>query len=112
LALKSLGQNNVWLSIVKFRQNHTICSHNYAFATTLAPTIETLKHPIVAMLARKRVQFIGIIEKYLVCNATRTNISNFYKSNNPRYKCVEITTLPKGDASYIFHVLYMLTPII
>jgi hypothetical protein len=96
--MKSLGHNSVWLSIVKFRQNHTICSHNYAFATILAPTMETLKHPIVAMLARKRVQFIAIIEKYLVCNVARTNISDFYKSNNPRYKHMEITTLPKGDA--------------
>jgi hypothetical protein len=48
--MKALGRNNVWLSIVKFRQNHSIHSHNYAFATTLAPTIENLKHPIVVML--------------------------------------------------------------
>ncbi len=112
LAMKALGHNSVWLSIVKFRQNHIIHSHKYAFATTLAPTVETLKHSILVMLARRWAKFIATIEKYLIHNATCTNILVFYKSNNPRYKHVETTTPPKIVSSYIFHVLYMLTPIV
>jgi hypothetical protein len=100
--MKTLGHNSVWLFIVKFKQNHTIRSHNYAFVTTLAPTIETLKHPIVIMLARIRVKCIATIEKYLIRNATCIDTLDFHKSNNPRYKYVEVTTLQKGVFSNFF----------
>jgi len=120
LATTTLAQNSVWLSIVKSRQNHLICSHSYAFATTLAPPT-TLLHANIAAMGCFKVsivgaltlaQFIAITKKYLIHNATFTDILNFYKFNNPCYKHVEITTPPEGTSSYIFHALYMLIPII
>ncbi len=50
--------------------------------------------------------------KYLVHNVAFTDIFDFYKSNNPCYKHVEITSPLEGASSYIFHVLYVLIPII
>jgi hypothetical protein len=59
---------------VKFGQNHTICSHSYAFVTTLAPpttfflaniaTMGCLKVSIVGALTL--VQFIATIKEYLM----------------------------------------------
>jgi hypothetical protein len=57
-------------------------------------------------------QFIVTINKYLVHILALINILDFYKSNNPCYKHVEITTPLEGASSYIFHVLYVLILII
>jgi hypothetical protein len=57
-------------------------------------------------------QFIVTTNKYLVHSVALTNILDFYKSNNPCYKHVEITTPLEGVSSYIFNVLYVLISII
>jgi hypothetical protein len=100
LAMTTLAQNSVWSSIVKSEQNHTIHSHNYAFAITPYPptsfvfsniaTMGCFKVSIVGALTS--IQFTTIKEKYLVCNVACFDILDFYKSNNPCYKVVEITT--------------------
>lgn len=118
--MTTLAQNSVWLSVVKSRWNHTIRSHSYAFVATLAPPttlilanitiIGCFKVSIVGALTS--AQFIAITEKYLVRNVALTDNLDFYKSNNPCYKHVKITTPPEGASSYIFHIFYMLTPII
>ncbi len=116
----TLASNNVWLSNVKFGKNHIICSHSYAFVATPTPHATLLLANIVVMGcftvsivgALTSIQFIASIEKYLICNVALTDIMNFYKSNNPCYKHVEITTPSEGAFSYISHIFYMLTPII
>jgi hypothetical protein len=105
---------------VKFGQNHTIHSHNYAFVATLTPHATLLLDNIATVGCFKvsifwaitSIQFIATTKKYLVHNLALTNILDFYKSNNPCYKHVEITTPPEGAFSYIFHIFYMLTPIV
>jgi hypothetical protein len=105
---------------VKSKQNHIIHSYSYAFATTLAPLVALLSANFMTMGCFKvsivgaltSAQFFATIEKYFVRNATLTNILDFYKCNNPCYKHVEITTPLEGAFSYIFHIFYMLTPII
>jgi hypothetical protein len=57
------------------------------------------------------IQFIVTTNKYLVHNVAHIDILDFYKSNNPCYKHIKITTLLEGASLYIFHVLYVLIPI-
>jgi len=107
LAMTTLVQNSVWLSVVKFEQNHTIHSHNYAFAAILAPHVALLIANITTMGCFKvsnvgaltSIQYIAITNKYLVHNVVLIDILDFYKSNNSCYKHVEITIPPKGDSS-------------
>jgi hypothetical protein len=100
---------------------NTIRSHSYAFVATPTPPINLPPTNITRMKCFKVsyfgaltiAQFIVITENYLVHNITLVDILDFYKSNNPCYKHVEITTPLKGVPSYIFHiVIYMVTPII
>jgi hypothetical protein len=56
------------------------------------------------------IQYIAIIDKYLVHNVALTDVLDFYKSNNSCYKHVEF--LQKVFFHTFFNVLYMLTPII
>jgi hypothetical protein len=102
--MTTLVQNSVWLSVVKFKQNHTIHSHNYAFATILAPHVTLLTTNITIMGCFKvgaltSIQYIAITNKYLIHNVALVDILGFYKSNNSCYKHVEITIPPKGDFS-------------
>ncbi len=98
--MTTLAQNSVWLFVVKFGQNHTIHSRNYAFAAILATHVALLHVNIATMGcfkvsiigALKLVRFTTIKKKYLVCNVAFFDILDFYKSNNPCYKVVEITT--------------------
>jgi len=109
LAMTTLVQNSVWLSIVKFEQNHTIHSHNYAFATILDPHVALLVTNITTMgcfkvsnVALTSIQYIAITNKYLVHNVALIDILDFYKSNKSCYKHVEITFPPKGNFSCFF----------
>jgi hypothetical protein len=80
------------------------------FVATPTPPISLLLANIVAMGCFKvsivgvltSAQFIAITKKYLICNATLIGILNFYTSNNPCYKHVEITTPSEGAFSYFF----------
>ncbi len=120
LVMTTLAHNSVWLFVVKSKQNHTVYSHSYAFATTLAPLVALFLANITTMGCFKvsivgaltSAQFFATIEKYFIRNAALIDILDFYKSNNPCYKHVEITTPPEGATSYIIHIFYMLTPII
>jgi hypothetical protein len=85
-------------------------SHSYAFATTLTPHVALLLANIATMGCFKvsivealtSAQFIATTKKYLIHNVTFTNILNFYQSNNPCHKHVEITTPPENTSSYFF----------
>ena len=48
-AIAALAQSNVWLSVVKARRNHVLCSHTNAFAATSAPLALFLPTNIVAL---------------------------------------------------------------
>jgi hypothetical protein len=52
------------------------------------------------------IQYIAIIDKYLIHNVAFTDVLHFYKFNNSCYKHVEFLQ------KVFFNVLYMLTPII
>jgi hypothetical protein len=85
LAMTTLAQNNVWLSIVKSEQNHRFCSPSYAFGATLTPPTTLLLANIATMGCFKvsivgaltLVQFIAITKKYFVRNVAFTNILDF-----------------------------------
>ncbi len=105
--MTTLAQNSVWLFVVKFGWNHTIHSHNYAFAVILAPHVALLHANITTMGCFKvsivgaltSIQHNAITNKYLIHNVALIDILDFYKSNNSCYKHVEITIPPKGDFS-------------
>jgi predicted nucleotide-binding protein (sugar kinase/HSP70/actin superfamily) len=70
--MTTLAQNSVWLFVVKFGQNHTIHSRNYAFAAILATHVALLHVNIATMGCFKvsivgtltSIQYIAITNKY------------------------------------------------
>jgi hypothetical protein len=109
--MTTLAQNNVWLSIMKFKRNHIICSPSYAFVATITPPTSFLLANITTMGCFKvsivgdltSIQFIVTTNKYFICNVALTNILDLYKFSNRCYKHVEITTPPKG----VLHTFFM-----
>jgi hypothetical protein len=71
LAMTTLAQSSVWLSLVKAGRNHILCSHSYVFATTLDPlalffptNIAALQNFKVAIVgAYTSMQFLHAVEK-------------------------------------------------
>jgi hypothetical protein len=51
------------------------------------------------------MQFLATIKKYSIQNAILKAVLNFYKSNNPCYKHVEITTPPYAQQGSIINQL-------
>jgi hypothetical protein len=77
--------------------------------TSLLPTnITTMgcfKISIVGALTS--AQFITLIEKYLICNVPLIDILDFYKSNNPCYKHVELQLLQRVPLHTFSYILYV-----